>query len=273
VAEVMKCDGPLYERLWQPVLNAALNTDPKEASARLAATIIWETLAAGGRASRPLIAAQGLSNVFVDPAIECLQSSGTSIRFGHRLRAIGLESGRAVTLNFGDESASLPADSAVVIAVPPWVAASLVPGLTTPSEFRAIVNAHFRVKAPADFPAMIGVVNGTVEWIFAFPDRLSVTISAGDRLLDAPREALARDLWREVAAVANIADDLPPWQIIKERRATFAALPSQEVRRPDAKTAWDNLVLAGDWTATGLPGTIEGAIRSGNRAADLILQA
>ncbi|HYW59692.1 MAG TPA: FAD-dependent oxidoreductase, partial [Xanthobacteraceae bacterium] len=64
-------------------------------------------------------------------------------------------------------------------------------------------------------------------------------------------------------------DTLPPWQIVRERRATFAALPSEERKRPGAATAWRNLWLAGDWTATGLPATIEGAIRSGDRAAAL----
>jgi len=63
---------------------------------------------------------------------------------------------------------------------------------------------------------------------------------------------------------------MPRWQLIKERRATFAALPGEERKRPGAATRYANMVLAGDWTATGLPGTIEGAIRSGNRAADLI---
>jgi len=63
---------------------------------------------------------------------------------------------------------------------------------------------------------------------------------------------------------------MPPWQIVRERRATLAALPEQNAKRPGAKTEWDNLVLAGDWTATGLPATIEGAIRSGNRAAELL---
>ena len=63
---------------------------------------------------------------------------------------------------------------------------------------------------------------------------------------------------------------MPPWQIVRERRATFAATPAEDAKRPGAKTAWRNLFLAGDWTQTGLPATIEGAIRSGNRAADLL---
>ena len=66
--------------------------------------------------------------------------------------------------------------------------------------------------------------------------------------------------------------ELPPWQVVRERRATFAATPEENARRPGASTAFDNLYLAGDWTDTGLPATIEGAIRSGNRAADLALR-
>ena len=118
---------------------------------------------------------------------------------------------------------------------------------------------------------MIGVVNGTVEWIFSFRDRLAVTISAADRLLEVARETLAGNLWREVATVTGIKGQMPPWQIIKERRATFAALPSENAKRPASTTQWANLVLAGDWTQTGLPATIEGAIRSGNRAAERLI--
>jgi hypothetical protein len=146
----------------------------------------------------------------------------------------------------------------------------LVNGLDAPTEFRAIVNAHFRIDPPADAPLILGVLGGTVQWIFAFPGRLSVTISAGDRLIDTPREQLAAAIWNEVARVTGLPDALPPWQIVRERRATFAATPVQDARRPLARTAWRNLVLAGDWTDTGLPATIEGAIRSGNFAADLI---
>lgn len=61
--------------------------------------------------------------------------------------------------------------------------------------------------------------------------------------------------------------------MVKEKRATFAATPEQDARRPGAATAWRNLWLAGDWTATGLPATIEGALRSGERAAKLALAA
>jgi uncharacterized protein with NAD-binding domain and iron-sulfur cluster len=81
---------------------------------------------------------------------------------------------------------------------------------------------------------------------------------------------LAKTIWSEVAAATGLPDALPRWQIVRERRATFAATPAQDARRPGAATRWRNLALAGDWTDTGLPATIESAIRSGNRAAALI---
>ena len=113
-------------------------------------------------------------------------------------------------------------------------------------------------------------MNGTIEWLFAFAHRLSVTVSCADRLLDTPREELANRTWQEVARIVGVAGPLPPWQIVRERRATFAAFPEQNAKRPGAQTRWSNLFLAGDWTATGLPATIEGAIRSGNRAAQMV---
>jgi uncharacterized protein with NAD-binding domain and iron-sulfur cluster len=82
---------------------------------------------------------------------------------------------------------------------------------------------------------------------------------------------LARQIWSEVAKIAGLNAPLPPWQIVKERRATFAATPEQDALRPATETRWSNMLLAGDWTATGLPATIEGAIRSGAKAAKLAM--
>jgi squalene-associated FAD-dependent desaturase len=265
----MTCSGLLYDRLWHPLLLAALNTDPAEADAGLAAAVIRETLLRGGRAYRPLIAKEGLSSTLVEPAIRYLQARNGEVRFEHNLHAVRFEGQRVAALDFGGDAVDVGND-AVVLAVPPFMAKTLVPSLQAPDEFRAIVNAHYAIEPPAGFPPMIGVINGTVEWIFAFPGRLSVTISGADRLIASPREQLAETIWREVAAVAGIAEKMPPWQIVRERRATFAALPAQNGKRPGAATQWDNLVLAGDWTATGLPATIEGAIRSGNTAAEVL---
>jgi squalene-associated FAD-dependent desaturase len=271
VGDAIRCEGTLYQRLVQPLLLAALNVDPPEGSAGLAGAVVRETLLAGGQACRPLIAREGLSAVLVEPAIKLLQDKGASVQFGHELREFGMSAERVGELKFGDDAVTVGPDEAVIMAVPPRPAAGLLPGLKTPTKFRAIVNAHFRFDPPKEMPPILGVVGGLVEWLFAFPQRLSVTISNGDRLVDMPREELAQAIWRDVCKAAGMAGELPPWQVVRERRATFEATPEQNALRPGASTSWKNLFLAGDWTDTGLPATIEGSVRSGNRAADLIL--
>lgn len=269
IADVARTNGPLWERLMQPFLLAALNTEPEPASAALAAAVIRETLARGGRAYRPRIAHPTLASAFVDPALAYLQAKGASVTLGQRLRRIVFDGARVAALEFPDRTIDAANDT-VVLAVPPWAAQELVPELGAPDEFRAIVNAHFKLAPPPGTPAMLGVIGGTVEWIFSFPDRVSITISGADRLVDTDRDALIALIWRDVAAALGVEGPPPTWQIVKERRATFAAFPAQDKKRPAARTRWTNLLLAGDWTQTGLPATIEGAVRSGHRVAKLI---
>jgi squalene-associated FAD-dependent desaturase len=271
MGEVIDCSGPAYDRFLQPLMLAALNTDPREGAASLAGQIIRETIMRGGKYVRPMIAHEGLGHALVEPALAFLASRNATVRFGDRTRALGIANGKVETLDFGDSTAELGSEDRVVLAVPPMVAAVLVPGLTTPTSSRAIVNAHFRLDPPADLPPMMGIINATTEWLFSYPGRLSTTTSGADRLLEQSREELAEAIWAEVAAVAGLSGEMPPWQIVRERRATFAATPAENARRPGSKTALSNLYLAGDWTDTGLPATIEGAIRSGYRAAELAL--
>ncbi|MGZ9115731.1 MAG: hydroxysqualene dehydroxylase HpnE [Methylocystis sp.] len=273
IGETMRCHGPLWEKLWRPVLLSALNTEPEEASATLAGAVLRETLAAGGDACRPMVAKGGLGDAFIEPALRALRAKGVEPRFGARLRDIALEGSRVAALRFGDAEVTLEKGDAVVLATPPWIAQELLPGLVAPDDFRAILNAHFKIAPPPGQPLLLGMIGTLTEWLFAFDDRLSVTISGADRLIDESRESLAEKIWAEVSAATGLPAAPPPWQIVKEKRATFAATPAQEKRRPDAKTRWDNLWLAGDWTHTGLPATIEGSIRSGDRAAELATTA
>jgi len=263
--------GPVWERLLEPVLLAALNTAPAESSAALAAGVLRETVARGGRAMRPRVAEPTLAAAFIDPAVDWLARHGGTLTLGRRLRGLVFEEGRVAALDWGSERESVAPDEAVILAVPAWIAATLVPDLVVPDEHRAIVNGHFALPAPAGAPAMLGLLGGTAEWVFAFPDRLSVTVSAADHLVDRDREDLARAFWADIQRALRIDATMPRWQVVKEKRATFAATPEQNAKRPPAATRWRNLFLAGDWTQTGLPATIEGSLRSGETAAGLAL--
>jgi squalene-associated FAD-dependent desaturase len=271
MGEAMRCPQRLYDWLIKPLFVAVLNTEPAEGSARLAGNVLRETLVPGGRACHPLFAADGLDAAFVTPALRYLALRGARVMMPHRLRALAFEGDTVSGLDFGNGVEPLHAGDSVLLAVPSWVATGLIPELSAPDEYRAIVNAHFAVDPPAGCPPIQGVVGAKTEWLFAFHGRLSVTISNADRFLDIEREALARDIWHEVAAATGLpADPMPRWQLVREKRATFAATPAQDALRPPAATRWRNLALAGDWIDNGLPATIEGAIRSGNRAADLL---
>lgn len=260
------------DRVWnllvRPLLRAMLNADPSEASAELAAGLLRETVAQGGQACRPLVARSGLSHAFVEPALRLLQYGGADIRFGSRVAGIGISGTdsreRVSSLAFegAAEPVVLGADDAVVLAVPPDAARRVVPDLSAPQASRAIVTVHFAADAPA----------GMSDWIFAADGRLSVTLADSGRWLSTPHEELARLTWLETAkAVRMPAVPTPPWRVVVEEHATFAAVPAQEGSRPATRTRWHNFTLAGDWTATGLPATIEGAIRSGQKAVDALL--
>jgi hydroxysqualene dehydroxylase len=270
IGEIVRRDTVLWEKFLRPVLLSALNTAPEEASADLAGAIVRETLAKGGRHMEPLVASPSLAAAFVDPAIDRLRRAGADVRLGRSLRDVKFADGRAVGLAFDEEDETVGPEDCVILAVPPWAAQKLLPGTDAPDTFRAILNAHFRIVPPSHAKAMVGLIGGTAEWVFAFHDRLSVTVSAADHLMDTDTDDLTLLLWRDVSAVHDLTGPVPPCRIVKEKRATFAATPAQDARRPPARTRWANLFLAGDWTDTGLPATIEGALRSGNTAARLV---
>lgn len=274
VGDVIATDGSLWHGLVEPVLVGALNTPAADCSAVLAAAVIRETMARGGRAYKPRSPEPTLASAFVDPAIAYIQARGGTVRLGRRLRGVEFKDDAVARLLFPDGEIDLTADEPAVIALPAWAAQDLLPGVSAPDVHSAIVNGHFRREAPAGAPLMQGVLGGTAQWVFAFPDRISTTTSAADAIVDVGREELARRLWCDVIAAYALAPDspMPVWQVVKEKRATFAATPAQDAKRPPPSTKWRNLILAGDWTQTGLPATIEGAVRSGFRAADLALQ-
>ncbi|WP_244849642.1 hydroxysqualene dehydroxylase HpnE [Caballeronia sp. SL2Y3] len=284
VEESMRARGRVWDRLARPLLRTLLNADPAEASATVASHLLRETLAAGGQACRPLIAKNGVAHAFVEPALRLLQYGGADIRLGARAANIGFSGTdskeRVSSLAFegaGEPVALGPGDG-VVLAVPPDAARALVPDVVAPDEFRAIVTVHFAVDAPIGSIGSIGAerltffVNGAADWLCAGDGRLTATIVSANRLLSTPHEDIAAAVWRDVAKALRLPPvPMPPWQVIAEERATFAAVPSQEGLRAATRTRWPNLTLAGDWTATDLPATIEGAIRSGQKAADALL--
>jgi squalene-associated FAD-dependent desaturase len=275
VASILADDPALFARFWQPFAVAALNTEVETASARALWDVVRQSFGRGGGACRPLVPVEGLSVSFVDPALAFLGRNGTEVRFRRRLRGIGFENGSAASLDFGGEIVRLGPSDRVVLAVPPWIAGELIPGLAVPNAHRSILNVHFRTSIPGfEWPDFLGLVGGLAEWVFAKPGVVSVTVSAADEVIDRPADVLAARVWVDLKRAFRLDDPVrPPSRVVKEKRATFATTPDQLRLRPGSRIGIHNLVLAGDWTRTGLPATIEGAVSSGYKAAQCLLEA
>lgn len=271
VTDRLDAAGPLWERFWEPLTVAALNTAPEEASARLLRAVLVETFARGASACHPLIAKDGLSASFVEPALAYLRDKGAEILFNWRLRALEDDGTHITGLDFGPEQRNLRPTDSLVVALPAPGTKALLPELDVPLETRPIVNGHIRLPQAMNLPGgspVLGLVGGTAQWLFLRGDIASLTVSAADELAALPNETVAERLWRDTAQALGLDPaPVPPIRIIKEKRATFAQTPEAVARRPGPRLRWRNAVLAGDWTNTGFPATIEGAIRSGQVAA------
>lgn len=258
-----------FAALWQPLCEAMLNTQAEDASAKLFGCVLRELLMGGKTAMRPFIARGGLSAAFAAPAIATLASYGAQMNFRHRL--MGLSD---TALQFDNGTIELGPHDRTVLALPPWAVAGLLPWLPH-MPTRAIVNAHYRLDHDAALPGgqrFLGLTGGVAQWLFLRDDVASVTVSAADRLLDMSADDLAQALWRDIAPPLKADPNrLPPYRVIKERRATLAHTPEVVGSRPGPATKMPFLWLAGDWMASPWPCTIEAAIASGLTAARLAI--
>lgn len=274
IADVCAGSGPAHARFWEPMSMAVINLPPEKASARLmraTAVEAWRD----GRLARPMFAPRGLGAALVEPALAVLEAAGSPVRYGHRLRGVEIESGAVHRLVFArGASAPIGPDDRVILALPAHRLAEILPQIEVPQETSTILNAHFLLDDPGCLfgkPPIIGVINGLTQWIFIKGDIVSLTISAAEYVegSDESEGDLLGRLWGETVR----ALDLPGHatyartRLVREKRATFLQTPRNAARRPGQRTPIRNLFLAGDYVDTGLPATIESAVRSGERAA------
>ena len=271
VSDCVGRSGVLFERFWEPLAVAALNTPARVGAARLLWPVLRETFARGEAACRPRIARRG--------TVARVRGPGSGAPRPRRsVDAMGAPAARDRLSGRNRDGASLRRGDRRARAWGPGHPRRAArrrgragAALVVPEESNPIVNVHFRLSEPARLPAgmpFLGLVGGTAQWLFVRGDVASVTVSAAGTLAAEPAGAIARKTWRDVAAALAADPDVPPAvRVVKERRATFAQTPEQVRRRPATRTGFANLYLAGDWIDTGLPATIEGAVRSGHLAA------
>ena len=269
------------DALWGVVATATLNLHPDDASLALAAKVFRTGLLDEATAADVGYATAPLGSLHHDAAARALRAAGVDVRLGEKVRAV--EPG---LVRVGD--ATLGAE-AVVLAVPHRDAFALLPQLaqTAAAPARelgatAIVNVHVVYdRRVTDLP-FAAAVRSPVQWIF---DRthssglqhtqpgsqyLAITVSAADGIVDVPAKELTERYVAELsrllppAARAEVRDAF----VTRERRATFRQAAGHAALRPAADAGPDGVWLAGSWTATGWPDTMESAVRSGVTAAE-----
>lgn len=270
IGDRLDLDSPTGRWLWHPLVRAALNIDPAEGDARLLSAVLRQGLLRGTAAACPLVPRESLDAALIRPAVAYLNARGAVLRTTTPLRSFDRVDDRITALHLGNgDTIPITPANRVILAVPPQAAQRLLPDLPVPTESRAILNVHavLPVPPPGDAPELLGLIDGTGEWFLRRGARVAVTLSAADRLRNTPAAAIETAVKADLLRLYGSAPD--HLRLIWEKRATFAATPAQNARRPGPRTAGLlNLRLAGDWTATGLPATLEGAVHSGFLAAE-----
>jgi len=205
---------------------------------------------------------------------------GAEIRFNARLRSLWIENGRVTSLDFPEGPVAVGPEDEVILSLPPSRLKQLLPELDPPDDNASILNVHYRTPMPVPPAALgggpfIGMLSSDAQWAFVRGDVISLTVSASHAIGmdDVPNAQVVEDLWRETQIALRIGDmRYAAVRVIRERRATPDQSPAGAAKRLKPETAHANLTLAGDHTDTGVPATIEGSIRSGDRAAGIALK-
>lgn len=277
--------GPRARRaLWDPIIWATLNADPEQASARLLAAVVGRALLASREGSRFLLPAVPLSELYVEPGRKFLESHGGALRTRAAVDAIEIEAGRVSGVRAGGER--IEAEAVILTVPPPALRRLAVPGLLlAPALDRAtpIVSVTLWLDRDPGGPPFLGLLGCETQWIFQVDrihgrrggpcHRLACVRSGAEAWHDVPRTQIAETVIREARHALPGMKDARVVQhlVVTEHAATLAPDPQLQPLRLGPATGVQGLLLAGDWTDTGLPATLEGAALSGHRAAALVM--
>ena len=278
---------------WDPLTIAALNEDPARASSAGLRQVLGRMMAGPWQDSRLGMAVVGLTELYGDRSKQIIEEKGGEVFLNCPVVSLEIENGKVKGAGLAG-GRRLCAD-AVICAVPPAALLKLltestgyfVPGTLVQNlrKFSSspILSVNLWLDRPVSREPFVALIGRRFQWLFNKQAMLrsaglkagyvSLIASAAYNLLDQPNEKLVRAALEDLQACFPKFGCLSPSrsQVVRERDATVSLTPETEKLRPGPKTSLSNLFLAGDWTATGLPATLESAVLSGESAAEAAL--
>lgn len=280
----------IRERFWYPMIIATLNESPAVASARMLQRVLQEAFGGDRHNSSIGISSVGLSDLYTTGARAFIESRGGEVRLRAQVCSIETEGDRVTAVRLKD-GGLVPGDY-FISSLPPQALAEVLPERLKAGEFNQlgslgsspIVSINLWFDRPTVDREFIGLIGTRVQWVFnkdlihrngKVSNQVAVIISAARDFIDWSKSALVE------LALAEMRDLFPASRkavllssvVVKEPDATLAHTVESDRLRPGPRTSIENLILAGDWIATGLPATIESAVISGDNAAEIILNS
>ncbi len=273
--------------LWDPFCIAALNEPVEHASAALLETVLRQSLFGSPKDTSIYVSRVGLSDLLMPEVRHFLESTGSTLHLGEGVQSFHFSDQSLTSLTTSKGRTIQP--DAVVCALPWKATAALLPeneALThqlRKIESAPIVAIHLLTDREIHREPFVGLLDSPVHWIFDRSHQLtpenhpgqflySIVTSAAYEMKSMKNQEILDLVWEEVRKHYPVMKEATILHsvVYKSADATFAARPETEAWRPPARTRWDQFILAGDWTSTGLPATLEGAVLSGRNAAALL---
>lgn len=264
----------LISYFWEILCVGALNTNSKNASALLFYNILIKIFFGGNSASKIVLPKFGLSESIIEPAINLITKNGGEIILSEKVVEFNIEKNKIVSV-LSDKNVYQDFEY-VISTMPLHALEKIIPKdrLEINSDFvyPTILNVHIWLKKNNFDEEFYGLLNSPLQWIFNKGNHINIVVSDADYLAQKSNDEIMLLIKTELNKYCGIeSENILRYKIIKEKRATFLPDIKSNFTRPVAKTKIKNFLLAGDWTDTGLPATIESAAKSGFTAANYIL--
>ncbi len=286
-----KLPSAYVENSLYPICLAALTTHPQQASAKAFQRVLQQTFNAPAKFTDLLIPTTDLSKTYPDLAEQFILQHGGEIHFRSKVQQLNIENHQITSVQVNDQ---VLAFDHVILATPANITTGLLAPITDCQSqvnqikqlrFESITTLYLQFAQPVELPyPMLGVVNGLSEWVFTrgisgYNHLLSVIISASDKHLKMSHAQLTDTIYAELNTIIANLPELIDSKLICDKRAAFQCHPNVDVNRPGIQTKVKNLKLCGDYVyieeknTPGLPSTLEGALQSGVKCAQMIISS